>query len=168
MEPAPDLPVTFEGRTAFVERERLSGFPSLSPIQRQIALEFVLSGATLNALAKTLEFPLAQVQRMFGDPILRAFISELQKEFAVHRLLTEQWVEAQILKNLPKFEGDEPIPIVTREGEQVQRCKFHGKELVAIYKAFGGNADQKKNGGVHVTIDFNAMGVTRDADIIDV
>lgn len=168
-EPAPDLPVTLEGRHAFVERERLSGFPSITPIQRQVALEFVLSGATLKALAEMLEFPLAQVQRMFGDPILRAFISELQKEFAVHRLLTEQWVESQILKNLPKFEGEEPIPVVTREGEQVMRKKWHGKELVAIYKAFGGNPDQKKNGGVHVTIDFNAMGVTRDAEtIIDV
>jgi hypothetical protein len=71
-------------------------------------------------------------------------------------------VEAQILKNLPKFEGDEPIPVVTREGEQVMRKKWHGKELVAIYKHFGGNPDQKKNGGVYVTIDFNRMGVKTD------
>jgi hypothetical protein len=167
--PAPDLPVTFESRAAFVERERLAGFPSINPIQRQVALEFVLSGATLKALAQQLDYPLAQVQRMFGDPILRAFITELQKEFAAHRLLTEQWVESQILKNMPKFEGEEPIPVVTREGEQVLRNKFHGKELVAIYKAFGGNADQKKNGGVHVTIDFGRMGVSMDATaMIDV
>jgi hypothetical protein len=147
-----------------VERERLDGFPTLDPIQRQLAIEFVIAGSTLKQLAVTLDVPLTAVRRMLADPFLRAFISDLQKEMAVHRLINEQWVEAQILKNLPKFEGDEPIPVVTRDGLEVMRNKFHSKELVAIYKAFGGNADQKKNGGVHVTIDFGSMGVSMPSD----
>jgi hypothetical protein len=166
--PDPEMPLALEGRAARVEKERLAGFPSLNSVQRQIALEFVLSGATLAALAKEMDIPRPAINRMLADPILRAFIAELQKEMAVHRLLNEQWVESQILKNLPKFEGEEPIPIITREGDQVERCKFHGKELIALYKAFGGNADQKKNGGVHVTIDFGAMGVSMPSTTIDV
>lgn len=161
-EPIPDLPAQHESRFAFVERERLSGFPSLDPVQRQVALDFVLSGSTLKAIAEERQCPLRTIQNMFGDPLLRAFIGELQKEYAAHKMLDGQWVEAQILKNLPKFEGEEAIPVVTREGEQVMRKKWHGKELVAIYKHFGGNPDQKKNGGVYVTIDFNRMGVRTD------
>jgi hypothetical protein len=155
---------------ADVEHERLAGFPTLDAIQRQLAIEFVISGATLKALADTLDLSLPMIRRLMADPILRAFISDLQKEMAVHRLINEQWVEAQILKNLPKFEGEEPIPVVTRDGDQVMRNKFHSKELVALYKAFGGNADQKKNGGVHVTIDFGSMGVSMpdDSHVIDV
>jgi hypothetical protein len=153
---------------AYIERERLAGFPSLTAIQRHVALEFVLSGATLKALAEAMEFTLGDIRRMFGDPIVRAFISELQKEYAIHRLLTEQWVETQILKNLPKFEGEEPVPVVTRDGDEVMRRKFHGRELIALYKAFGGNADQKKSGGVHVTIDFGSMGVAMPSTVIDV
>lgn len=158
-EPIHVLSARPESRFAYVERERQVGFPSLTPIYRQAALDFVLSGLTFKAIAQALECPLRTVQNMFGDPLMRAFIADLQKEYAIHRLLDAQWVEAQILKNLPKFEGEEAIPVVTKDGEQVNRKRFHGKELIAIYKHFGGNADQKKMGGVHVTIDFGSMGV---------
>lgn len=167
-EPA-DLAVSYNMRAAIVERERLSGFPSLNAVHQQIALDFVLSGMTIKALAKQHEMKEVQVHRLFGDPLLRAFISELQKEMTVHRLLTEQWVEVNILKNMPKFEGEEAVPFITKDGEQVFRKKWHAKELVAIFKHFGGNPDQKKAGGVHVNINFEAMGVTRDAPhVIDV
>lgn len=147
---------------AEIERERVAGFPTLSLLHQQLAVDFALTGVSFYALAKAHELELRDVVRMFGHPLMRALVTDLQKEYAQHRLINAQWVEAQIIRNMPKLEGDEPIPVVTKDGDQVMRNKYHAKELVSIFKAFGGNEDQKKMGGVHVTIDFGALGVSME------
>lgn len=158
------LPADLPSRHAAIERERQAGFPSLSPMQRKIAIDFVLTGTTIPALARELQIPPRHLIYMMGDPLLRAFIADLQKEYAAHRLIDSTWIETQILKAMPKLEGEETVPCVTRDGDEVMRHKYHAKELVSIFKHFGGNQDQKKMGGVHFTIDFGAMGVRMEAD----
>lgn len=157
---------------ADVERERREGYPNLSVFHRQIAIDFVTGGDTIKSIASRHELEPRHVLAMFGLPLLRAFIADLQREYMAHRLIDGAWVETQIIKNMPKLEGEEPVPCVTREGDEVMRCKYHSKELMTLFKHFGGNADQKKQGGFHVTIDFGAMGVRMDAEpegtVIDV
>ena len=149
---------------AMVERERQAGYPSLDAFHRQVAIDFVLEAASVATIAKKHEIPSSQVHLLFALPLLRAFMSDLQKEYMAYKLIDAGWIEAQIIKNMPKLEGDEPVPCVTRDGDEVMRHKYHAKELIAIFKHFGGNADQKKVGGVHVSIDFGSLGVRMDDD----
>lgn len=146
-------PKSIAGR---VTRARNEGFVNLTPFQRQFAMEFVLSGTSLRKIARLMDLPIPMVTRMYNDPIVRAYISDLQKEIAAHRLINDQWVENQIMKNLPKLEGEVPIDIVTSKGTHVKRKKYHGAELVALIKHFGGGqqGQGQGNGQVNVQINF--------------
>lgn len=141
---------------AKVARAREEGYVNLTPYQRQFAMEFVLSGSTLKRIARLMEVPLPFVRRMYNDPVVRAYISDLQKEVAAQRLINDQWVENQILANMPKLLGEEPVDIVTSKGTHVKRKKYHGAELVSLFKHFGGGQESKQAGagGVNVQINF--------------
>ena len=145
------------GRDPVEQREH--GFDALTPLERQFALEFVVSGCTLKALAAQFECPLATINRMYNDPVVRAFISDMQAEVFQHKLINEQWVEGQVVKIWPQLLGEEPVALVNKCGEAFQAKKFHSQEVTSLLKHFGGNNDQKKAGGVYVQINFGAMGV---------
>jgi hypothetical protein len=159
MEPGPEAewalmdPRSVAGKVA---RAREEGYIHLTPFQRQFALEFVLSGATLKKIARVMELPRPTVQRMYNDPVVRAYISDLQKEVAAQRIINDQWVENQILQQMPKLLGEEPVDIVTSKGCHVKRKKYHAAELVSLFKHFGGGQEAKQAGagGVNVQINF--------------
>lgn len=151
-----------------VIRAREEGFTCLSPLERQFALEFVVSGNTLKMLANQFEMELSEIRRMYNDPVVRAFIHDLQQEVIAHRVVNEQWVEGQILKIWPQLLGEEPVPLVDKNGAAYLAKKFHSTEVTSLLKHFGGNQDQKKAGGVHVQINFGAMGVSPpDVNVIE-
>ena len=142
-----------------VAKAREEGFACLTPVERQFALEFVVSGSTLKALATQFEMPLSQMMKIYNDPVVRAFMADLQAEVLQHKLINEQWVEGQIMRIWPQLIGEEPVPLVDKSGAAFQAKKFHSTEVTSLLKHFGGNQDQKKAGGVMVQINFGAMGV---------
>jgi len=146
-------PKSIAGR---VTRARNEGFVNLTPYQRQFALEFVLSGASLKKIARVMDLPRPMIQKMYNDPITRAYITDLQKEVAAQRVINDQWVENQILQNMPKLLGEEPVDIVTSKGSHVKQKKYHAAELVSIFKHFGGGQENKgaTGSGVNVQINF--------------
>lgn len=150
-----------KGIAARVMTAREEGYVCLTPIQRQFALEFVLSGTTLKRIAQVMDIPRPIIQRMYNDPIVRAYISDFQKEVAAHRLVNDQWVENQIMRNMPKLLGEEPVDIVTSKGTHIRHKKYHGAEIVSLIKHFSGTQEQKNTGGgVNVSINFAEMGIT--------
>ena len=156
------------GRNVATAREE--GFQCLTPLERQFALEFVVTGNTLKAMSEQFEMPLRDITRMYNDPVVRAFIADLQAEVLQHKLINEQWVENQIVSLWPKFIGEEAVNLVNKCGESFAAKKFHSTEVTSLLKHFGGNSDQKKAGGVMVQINFGAMGVNPpevDAKVID-
>jgi len=110
-------------------------------------------------MATQFTLPLKDITRMYNDPAVRAFISDLQAEVLQHRLVNEQWVEGQIMRIWPQLMGEEPVALVDKCGNSFEAKKFHATEVTSILKHFGGNNDQKKAGGVNVQINFGAMGV---------
>lgn len=155
---ARDNPKSIAGRVTAAREE---GYINLTPFQRQFAMEFVLTGTSLKKIARVMELPQAIVQRMYNDPIVRAYISDLQKEVAAHRLINDQWIENQIMRNMPKLLGEEPVDIVTSKGTHVKKKKYHGPELVSLFKHFSGQQEQaREKGQVNVQINFGAMGIT--------
>lgn len=141
------------------EEERKNGFQSLSPLERQVAIEFAVTGHTLKQIARDMGQDLYAVQKAFRDPCVRAFIADLQDEIAQHKIVNAKWVEDQVLRVWPQLIGEEPVAMVCKEGGEFERKKFHAPEVVAILKHFGGNKDQAKANGVNVQINFGDMGV---------
>jgi len=148
-----DDPKSIAGR---VTRAREEGYVNLTPFQRQFAMEFVLSGTSLKKIAALMELPRPFIQRMYNDPVVRAYISDLQKECAAHRLINDQWVENQLLNNWPKLMGEEAVDIVTSKGCHVKAKKYHASEVGAMLRHFGATRDEgpKGNSGVNVQINF--------------
>lgn len=146
--------------TKLIEEARNTGYIVLSPMQRQIAIEFVVSGRSVSALSKEMGYPSDQIRRVINDPIVRAFISDLQAEVAQHKIINAAWVEAQIINLWPKFTGEEEVDLVGKDGINIKAKKFHATEITSILKHFSGNSDQKKAGGTHVVINFGDMGVS--------
>lgn len=153
-----------KGIGAMVARAREEGYINLTPFQRQFAMEFVLTGTSLRKIARIMDLPQPFVQKMYNDPIVRAYISDLQKEVAAHRLINDQWIENQIMQNMPKLLGEVPVDIVTSKGQHVKKKKYHGAELVSLFKHFSGQQEAaKQKGAVNVQINFAEMGITRGA-----
>lgn len=142
------------------DEARKNGYTCLSPLERQVAIEFATTGHTLRQVAADLGQPLLEVRKAFGSPLVRAFIHDLQNEVAAHRVINAVWVEQQVLEQWPKFVGEEDVHLINKSGEQVTAKKFHGPEVASILKHFSGNADQKKAGGVQVQINFGDLGVS--------
>ena len=146
-----------KGIAARVTQARNEGYVNLTPFQRQFAMEFVLSGTSLKKIARLMDIPQPFVQRMYNDPGVRAYISDMQKEVAAHRLINDQWIENQIMRNMPKLLGEEPVDIVTSKGSHVKQKKYHGAELVSLFKHFS-SQESKAPGtgnGVNVQINFS-------------
>jgi len=157
-----------KGIAARVTRAREEGYIFLSPFQRQFAMEFVLTGTTLRKIARKMDLPQPIVAKMYNDPIVRAYISDLQKEVAAHRLINDQWIENQIMQNLPKLLGEEPVDIVTSKGSHVKAKKYHGAELVSLFKHFSSQGQEKGpagKGGVNVQINFGDLGITEQPNV---
>lgn len=140
------------------EEARKDGFRCLSPVDRAVAIEFATTGHALRQVAQDLQMPLADVKKSFNNPIVRAFIYDLQMEVAQHKIINAAWVEQQVLGLWPQFIGEEDTQLVGKDGCFVGR-KFHSAEVASILKHYSGNADQKKTGGVQVMINFGDMGV---------
>lgn len=148
------------------EEARKDGFRCLNPVDKAVAIEFATTGHSLRQVAQTLQMPLADVKKSFNNPIVRAFIHDLQLEVAAHKVINAAWVEQQIMELWPRFIGEEDTALVCKEGSYTGR-KFHSAEVASILKHFSGNADQKKTGGVQVMINFGDMGISPQVNVID-
>lgn len=143
-----------------IERARADGWRILTPEQSKVAIEFVTSGMSIKQLAAHLGMPQAEIKRCLAQPVVRAFVSDLQAEVAKHKIINRAWVENQILELWPKLTGEEEVDVVNmKEGISFKANKFHSAEIASIIKHFSGNEDQKKAGGVQVVINFGQMGV---------
>src|SRR5687767_9757642 len=80
-----------------VEQAKADGYVILTPLERQVAIEFATSGHTLKQVADDLLQPLADVRKAFNSPIVRSFIADLQAEIAQHKIVNAAWVESQVL-----------------------------------------------------------------------
>lgn len=145
------------------EQARRDGYRCLSPIDRAVAIEFATTGFTLARIARELGRDEADVKRSFSNPIVRAFIADLQEEIAMHKVINASWVEQQVLSIWPQLIGEEEVPVVTAKGETFQAKKFHSSEVASLLRHFSGNADQKKTGGVQVVINMADLGISQDA-----
>lgn len=144
-----------KGIPARVTRARQEGYVNLTPFQRQFAMEFVLSGTSLKKIARIMDLPLFTIRSMYNDPVVRAYIADFQKEIAAHRLINDQWVETQIMKNWPKLMGEEPVDIVTSKGTHTRQKKYHGPEIASILKHFSGQEQAEKGGNKPVQVNIN-------------
>ena len=145
-----------------VERNRLSDWEDLSPEQRAFAYEYLQNGYNHREAAKVAGYKPDNGYRMLRHPLIASFILKLQEEAYDQSLLTKQFVEAQYLEILPKLKGQEDVPMITGQGEEILAKKFHSAETVAVLrdlsKISGMQVEEKQNrNAVNVQINVGAM-----------
>lgn len=162
------LPTSLFPHARDINAARADGYNCLTPLERAVAIEFATTGHTLKQVAIDLNQPPHAVRSAFNEPVVRAFIHDLQEEIAAHKVINAAWVENQVLALWPQLVGEEPVNMVNKAGEQISAKKFHSPEVASILKHFSGNSDQKKTGGVNVIINFESMGVNPPRPVINV
>jgi len=99
-------------------------------------------------------------------PLISKFISHLQSEAESRSVINKDFLEAQWLQLLPKLAGEEEVDIINlKDGMAFKAKKFHSNEMVAALRELGKSSgyDQGsgQNAGVHINIDFGALGIDR-------
>src|SRR5688572_25820060 len=110
------LPRTSGGTQITVDQAREGGWVCLTPLERQFAMEFVVSGNTLKQIAAEMGQPRSIINGLYNSPLVRGFIYDLQQEILQHRLINEAWVEGQLMRLWPQFTGQEDVALVDKNG----------------------------------------------------
>jgi hypothetical protein len=124
--------------TGEIERHEANGFIDMPEQDKAFAVEYITNGFKHRKAATEVGFHADAGIRKLRDPLIGAFISHLQSENNVAKLITTQFVEQQYLEILPKLKGEEEVDIVDiKEGASFKAKKFHSAELVSVLSHLG-------------------------------
>ena len=146
----------------YIKVQKHRGWPDLDPKHREFANEYLINGFKHREAAK--EVGVSDPTRAMRNPLVRAYIANLQELNGNIRLLNQQFVEQRYMELIPKLMGEEEVPIFdVKEGISVNAKKFHSAETVAVLrdlgKASGYQADEEKASQV-VNVQINIGDLT--------
>ena len=139
-----------------IERNKTSGWPDLEPKRKAFAMHYIIDYDARNA-AKKAKFAEATGARLIREPLLSAYISELQNEELISNVVTEDFVRTQWLNLIPMLSGQVEVPIVLADGTQVDVKKFHASELNSVLKELAKSTKfyEEGSGGSQVNVQIN-------------
>jgi hypothetical protein len=118
-----------------IEFNRTNGWPDLCP-QRQLFCMRYMDSYNLQEAAKSAIVNPATASMYLREPMVLAFINDLQCHLDGRSIITKDFINLQWLKMLPKLMGEEAIPMVEK-GQEVSVKKFHAAEAVNLIKELG-------------------------------
>ena len=140
-----------------IEVHRSENWANLSPDRRAFAIAYVETMSHVEA-ARRVGKP-GQGLRYMRDPQTAALIADLQAETFKYNVVTEAFVQQQLIALLPKLMGEEPIALVDKDGVTYEGCKFHASESRAAIASLGDSLKRVNGMTIHVdkkeTIDHN-------------
>jgi predicted DNA-binding protein YlxM (UPF0122 family) len=143
---------------SLVETNRQNGWPDLTDQVRAIAMEYVASGYSMASVMKELDISRETVSRTLKQPLVKAYVAELQKDDYTSAMISRSFVQSSLLAMLPKLAGEEDVPMVDSNGDQIYRKKFFPGEMKGVLETLGKSTDfqqdQGGTGGVNVQINF--------------
>lgn len=158
-----------EESSILIERNKVSGWEDLSHQKKAFAYEYLSNGYKHRKAATHAGIAENSGLKVLREPLVSAFIAELQEKHFTSAIITKQFVESQYLELIPFLKGEEEIPIVTGQGEEKNVYKFHASELVGVLrdlsKVTGYQQEEEKNKGM-VNIQMNFGAVMDDPEII--
>jgi len=154
--------------SSLVERNRESGFLDLDDQRRAFCIEYVTNGYKHRDAAESVGFPAERGTRLKREPLVAAYIVDLQNKYLAESVVTKQTLDVHLDELEDIAMGRISIPIVTGSGEKIEAKKFHADLAMKIYaersKLHGISKDDSKHAAVNVTI--NMEGMTGPAEVI--
>lgn len=147
-----------------ITRLRNNNWEGLEPAKRAFAMAYVQSFSHHEA-AVSIGKPSVGL-KYIRDPLVRAFISDIQEEYSKISLINKHLVEAKMLETLEKLEGKADVPMVTGQGATFSGKKFHSGETVSLLKEMArmsGMSDDPKGKTSPVNIQINMGDLTGEA-----
>ena len=131
-------------------------FESLEDVEKQFVVAYQQSGYSLSRAQELTGMPWKQSRALLNDPKVKKAILEVQEDLDSISILNEKWVNAQLMRLMPMVMGDEDIPIVLANGDQVYRKKAMPDVALKIVEYVRPKA-HKPSVMVNVGRDFSAM-----------
>lgn len=139
-----------------------NNFADLPLNKRAFALSYIMSYNHREA-AKEAGFVPDRGISLLRDPMISAFIAHLQDEIHISNVVTADFVRHHMVSLIPKLSGEEEVPMVLPNGEEIIAKKFHSGELINLLKElakstkFYEDGSGQGNGGVTVNINVAAL-----------
>lgn len=132
-----------------VAEEMLIYWPRLPQDEKAFVASYVSNAYSATLAAEETGLHLALCKKLLAKPEIKHAIREVQDQLGSFDFLNEKWVKAQMMRIYPMVMGDEPVPLVTAQGEEIQACKFQPDIAVKILEYV---APKKTQPTVSVTI----------------
>lgn len=147
-----------------------NGYESLSAQQKAFAHSY-LESYSISESAESVGISPSTGSKWFRDPLVNAYIADIQAEYQRRSVVDADFVRTQWLKVLPKVLGEEEVPMILSDGTQIFGRKFHSAdaskvltELSKSTKFYDGGSGN--TGGVTINIDLAALGVANQEKVI--
>lgn len=150
-----------------VEQNRENGWQDLPTVHRAFALRYV-EDYDHRAAAQEVGIPQDQALRVLRNPLVTAFVNDLQGEMQMQSVINADFVRMQWLKVMPKLMGEEPVPMVAGDGTPIVAPVFQSGAVVRMLTELGkstkfyANGSNQEGGGStinnnNVRININEM-----------
>lgn len=156
---------------ALIERNKRTGWPDLQAYQRAFAYEFLVHFNHREA-AEAAGRSASSGLKILRHPIVAAFIEQQQEQASINNFITKEYITTQLVNLIPRLAGEEEIPIVLANGEQVTGKRFHPAELRGVLQELGKTVEgfnkEKDMGGSKggVTVNLNLADLVGQSNVI--
>ena len=157
----------------YVESQERNGWLDISVDEIAFCDEYLQNGYKHREAALVCEWNPAKGIRLVNKPLLRAYIAHQEDKKRLRSIVTERFLDAQLMELYDQAIGEVPVAIVTANGGEMTACKFNGALALSIIQERSKTAgvteeDKGKNGPlVHVSINMaDLLGHTKPV-IID-
>jgi len=156
------LVITDKSQLALIiERNKGTGWPDLTAQRKAFAMHFLMD-YDHRAAAVEVKFSEAMGAKLIREPLLSAYISELQNQDLISNIVTEDFVRTQWLNLIPILSGQVEVPLgVDADGDQLNGKKFMASELNNVLKELAKSTkfyeEGSGDGSVNVQINVAAL-----------
>jgi len=160
-----NLTPTESRATPALESQQESGamltyWPALLPDEQAFVAAYVENSYSLPEACAALKIGRNKGAVLLKNVTVRRAIGEVQESLDGIDFLNERWVKAQLLRIFPMAMGDEPVPMVTAQGEEVEARKFHADIAMRIVEYVAPKASKTT-----VNLNINNIGKLSDAEL---
>ena len=155
---------------AVIERNKQNGWEDLEPKRKAFAMYYLMD-YDHRASAKKAKFSEDFGKSLIREPLLSAYISELQTQDLISNIVTEDFVRTQWLNMIPILSGRVDIALgVDADGTQLVGRQFNAGALNSVLKELAKSTkfyEEGSGGSGQVNVQIN-MGALLGNNIKDV
>lgn len=126
------------------------------PIERKTFYQEYLKSYNRKDAALCVGISVSEAQQWLRDPIGNAFMSDLTENSQIRTNITEDFVRTMWMNLLPKLMGEEDVPMVTPQGDQITVKKFEPNATVAALREISKSTkfyeDGSGQGGINLQL----------------